>query len=471
MKYEKKFYPDVGANGIIESAEEKKHKGFSSKLGFVLAAAGSAVGLGNMWRFPYLAAQYGGGIFLICYIVLAVLFGFTLLMLEIAIGRKTRKSVLGAFKILNSKFKFFGFFCVLVPILIIPYYCVIGGWVVKYVYSFIVGSSELVGANANTANFFNEFISNPWQPLVFFLIFALLTMIIIALGVQKGIENMSKILMPLLAVIAVALMIYVLCQPNAIEGVKYFLVPDFSKFSFQTVLGALGQLFYSMSIGMCIMITYGSYMKKKASIPSSSAQIAIFDSGFAIVAGLIIIPAIFSFSATPEQVLESEGPSLMFIQLAEIFNNIPAGRVIGIIFFVLVLFAALTSSISMAEAIVAVLCEDGRMKRITACCIVFGIIFVLGILSALGFGVLSNVSIFGKNILDSFDFLANNIIIPIVAIITCVIAGYFIDKEMIPKEIGIENKKFAKTYFNIIVRYVAPICILAILVSGLFLKI
>ncbi len=465
------FSPELSGEGMIITPEEKKNTGFTSKLGFVLAAAGSAVGLGNMWRFPYLAAQYGGGIFLICYIALAVIFGFTLLTLEIAIGRKTGKGVIGAFKQLNSKFKWFGYFCIIVPSLIIPYYCVIGGWVTKYVVSYVVGSAELVGASADTALFFSSFISNSWQPLVFFLVFAIITMVVIAFGIQKGIENLSKILMPALAIMAIALMIYVVCQENAITGVAYFLVPDFSKFSFETVLGALGQLFYSMSIGMCIMITYGSYMKKEASIRSSSAQIAVFDSGFAIVAGLIIIPAIFAFSADPETVLESQGPSLMFIQLARIFNSIPGGRVIGILFFILVFFAALTSSISIAESIVNVLCEGGKMKRITACAIVFGVILVLGALAALGFGPLSSINISGKTILDCMDFLANNILIPIVAIITCVIAGYFIDKELLPKEIGIENKRFSKAYFNIIVRYIAPICILIILISGLFLTI
>ncbi len=463
------FSPELSGDGKIMTAEEKKHKGFTSKIGFVLAASGSAVGLGNMWRFPYLAAQYGGGIFLICYVALAVIFGFTLLTMEIAIGRKTGKGVVGAFRTLSSKFKWFGYFCIIVPALIIPYYCVIGGWVTKYLFSYVVGSAELVGSSADTGLFFEHFISNSWQPLVFFLIFAIITMVVIIFGVQKGIENLSKILMPSLAIIAIALMIYVICQDGAGEGVEYFLVPDFSKFSFQTVLAALGQLFYSMSIGMCIMITYGSYMKKDASIRSSSAQIAIFDSGFALVAGLIIIPAIFAFSANPSEALSKDGPSLMFIQLAGIFNSIPGGRIIGIIFFILVFFAALTSSISIAESIVAVLCENGKIKRLTACLIVFGLILVLGTLSVLGYGVLSGVNIFGKDILDSFDFLANNILIPIVAIITCVIAGYFIDKELLPKEIGIENKKFSKVYFNIIVRYVAPICILAILITGLFL--
>ena len=474
MTDEKKLNADAQITGDgIEEFTNKKRGGFTGKIGFVLAAAGSAVGLGNLWRFPYLAAQYGGGIFVLCYILLAVFFGLTLLMLEIAIGRHTGKSVIGAFTNLNKKFKWFGFVCVIVPTIIVPYYCVIGGWVIKYAWSFLVGSEGLVaGAGAvDTELFFKSFISNPWQPLIFFLIFAALTIIIVAFGVQKGIEKMSKILMPTLAIIALFLMIYVICQPNALKGVGYFLIPDFTKFSFKTVLGALGQLFYSLSIGMCIMITYGSYMKKSVSIKSSSVQIAIFDSLFAIVAGLIIIPAVFAFSTNPNAVLESHGPFLMFVQVANIFNSIPAGRVIGIIFFVLVLFAAVTSSVSLVESIVAVLCEDGRMKRITACVIVFGAVLVLGTLSSLGYGVLSNVRILGNDILDTFDKLANNILMPIVAIITCVIAGWFIDKNIIPKEIGIDKSKKTTAYFNVIIRYVAPICILLILISGLVIKI
>ena len=462
-------------NGIQEFAD-KKRGGFTGKIGFVLAAAGSAVGLGNLWRFPYLAAQYGGGIFVLSYILLAAFFGLTLLMLEIAIGRHTGKSVIGAFANLNKKFKWFGYLCVIVPIIIVPYYCVIGGWVVKYVASYLLGSEGLVSGVKDTKSFFFNFIADPWQPLIFFLIFTLITIIIVAFGVQKGIEKMSKILMPALAFIAVVLMVYVMCQPNALKGVEYFLVPDFSKFSFKTVLGALGQLFYSLSIGMCIMITYGSYMKKSVKITSSSVQIAIFDSLFAILAGLIIIPAVFAFSVTPEAVLKDNGAFLMFVQLANIFNAIPViGEIIGLIFFILVLFAAITSSVSLVESIVAVLCEDGKMKRVTACIIVFGAILVLGTLSSLGYGVLSDINIIYNGetlgILEIFDFIANNILMPIVAIVTCVIAGWFIEKNIIPKEIGIDKNKGLTTYFNVIVKFVAPICILLILVSGLLIKI
>ena len=460
-------------DGIAEFTETKKHTGFTVKLGFVLAAAGSAVGLGNLWRFPYLVAKYGGGVFVLSYVLLAIFFGVALLMLEIGIGRHTGKSVIGAFSALNKKFKWFGYECVIVPLIIVPYYCVIGGWVVKYAWSFLVGAEGLVGSSVttnDTSAFFGAFVTSTWEPLAFFLIFALLTVAIVVFGVQKGIENMSKILMPALAIIAVFLMVYVLCQPGALEGVKYALLPDFSRFGFETVLGALGQLFYSMSIGMCIMITYGSYMKKDVSIKSSACQIAIFDSAFAFVASLIIIPAIYAF-ANPSEALAKPGTSLMFVQLTNVFNKLPAGRIIGIIFFILVLFAAVTSSVSLVESIVAVLCEDGRMKRFTACLIVFGAILVLGTLSSLGNGVLDGIRIGDKGILDMFDFLANNILMPIVAIITCVIAGWFIDKNILPKEIGLDKNKKLGAYFNVIIRYVAPLCILLILFSGLFLNI
>jgi len=470
MSYNKNsFNPNLNGEGKLET--EQKHKGFASKLGFVLAAAGSAVGLGNLWRFPYLTAQYGGGIFILTYILLAVFFGIFLLMLELAIGRNTGKSVIGAFTKLNNKFKWFGYLCVIVPILIVPYYCVIGGWVVKYGFSYVVGSEGLVGSGADTSAFFSNYVSGTWQPLVFFLIFAFFTVLIVVFGVKKGIENISKILMPALAIISIALMIYVLCQKGAGKGVAYTLVPNFKDFSFNTVLGALGQLFYSMSIGMCIMITYGSYMKKKDSIKTSALQIGIFDSAFAIVASLIIITAIFvtsnAMGVSEQQALQSKGPSLMFVQLANVFNTLPGGRIIGAIFFVLVLFAAITSSVSLVEAIVAVLCEDGRMKRVNACLIVFAAILVLGSLSSLGYGVLSNVRIAGKDILDTFDLVSNYILLPLVAIITCVICGWFIDKQLLPKEIGIDRNKTLRTYFNVLIKYIAPIVITIILIFGL----
>ena len=448
-----------------------KRHGFSSKLGFVLAAAGSAVGLGNLWRFPYLAAQYGGGMFLLCYIVLAVTFGFSLLILEIAIGRKTGKGVIGAFASLNKKFKWFGFVCLVVPIIIVPYYSVIGGWVVKYMWAFLIG--DMGGFTDPTAagDYFSAFTGATWEPLIFFLIFAAATIFVVVFGVQKGIERVSKILMPLLAVLAVFLAVYACCQPGALDGLKKLFIPDFGDFTYETLLAALGQLFYSMSLAMCIMITYGSYMKKEADIQKSGRQISICDTLFAIFAAMIIIPSIYSVTgggAAAEGAMGESGPSLMFVVLPQMFNSMFGGRVIGFIFFVLVLFAALTSSISLVEAIVAVLRENCHLKRWVSCVIVFGIMLVLGILSSLGFGPLSFIHIGNKTILDIFDYTANSILMPLVAIVTCIIAGYFADTESLMDEIGMKRKGY-RMYYKIMVRYIAPVCMAAILISGIFL--
>ncbi len=456
--------------GGLAPLEKKKHHGFASKLGFVLAAAGSAVGLGNLWRFPYLAAKYGGGIFILCYLALAITFGFCLLVLEIAIGRKTGKNVIGAFSALSRKFKWLGILALVVPIIIVPYYCVIGGWVTYYIYAFASGNASLIGESASVAtseNCFNSFISDPYLPLVFFLVFAVITVFVVVFGVQKGIERMSKILMPMLAAIAVGLMIYVLCQPGALDGLKVLFVPNFEDFRFETLLAALGQLFYSMSLAMGIMVTYGSYMKKDGKITSSARQISICDSAFAIVAAVIIIPSIFAYSDNPDQAMAASGPSLMFVQLPAVFNNITGGRWLGMVFFVLVFFAALTSSISLVETIVAVLKSNG-LSRVISCVIVFGIMLVMGTLSSLGYGPLSMINISGKAILDIFDYVSNSILMPIVAIGTCIVAGYFCDTRILMDEAGLLRKS-TRTYFRIMVRYVAPVCMALILISGIFL--
>ncbi len=463
--------PAEGAAAAEGQAPAKKHGGFTGKLGFVLAAAGSAVGLGNLWRFPYLAAKYGGGMFLLCYVVLAVTFGFSLLILEIAIGRKTGKGVIGAFAALNKKFKWLGFLCLVVPVIIVPYYCVIGGWVVKYIWAFAIGDTGSFNDPASAGEYFTAFTAGSWEPIVFFLIFAAATVFVVVFGVQKGIERVSKILMPLLAVLAVFLAVYACCQPGALEGVKKLFVPDFSDFRAETLLAALGQLFYSMSLAMGIMITYGSYMKKDANIQSSGIQISLCDTLFAIFATLIVIPSIFSVTgggAAAEQAMSQSGPSLMFVVLPQMFNGMFGGRVIGAIFFVLVLFAALTSSISLVEAIVAVLRENCRMKRWAACLVVFGIMLVLGILSSLGFGPLSFIHIGDKTLLDIFDYAANSILMPLVAIGTCILAGYFIDTNTLMDEIGMRRKGY-RMYYKIMIRYIAPVCMAAILISGVFL--
>ena len=404
-----------------------------------------------------------------CYIALAVTFGFSLLVLEIAIGRHTGKDVIGAFAKLNKKTKWFGFFSLIVPVLIVPYYCVIGGWVTKYLFAYVSGdgaSGAMTGENA--ATYFQNFISSPWEPIVFFVIFAFLSFAVVVFGVQKGIEKIGKILMPLLAVLSVGLAIFAMCQDGALEGVKYFLIPKLENVNIAEVfLAALGQLFYSMSLAMCIMITYGSYMKKDTDIQKSARQISVCDTAFAIVAGLIIIPSVFAFSSSPQDVLQNSGPTLMFVSLPNVFGQIPGGSVIGALFFLLVLFAALTSAISLIEAIVAVLRENLGMKRWAACLVVFGVVILLGVPSSLGFGVLDMVSIGDMTILDIFDYVSNSILMPIVAIGTCVIAGYFVNFRAIKDEIGLKVKSFRDRYFSVMIKIVAPVCMLLILIFNI----
>jgi len=311
----------------------EKRSSFTGKIGFVLAAAGSAVGLGNIWRFPYLAAKYGGGIFLLVYILLALTFGFALMTAEIAIGRKTGLSAVGAFKKLEKKYAFVGYLAALVPMIILPYYSVIGGWVTKYLYAFISGQASAAAGDS----YFTGFISQTAEPIVWFLIYIGITVLVVLFGVEKGIEKVSKVMMPVLVVLSLFVAIYSMFIPGAIEGVKYYLLPDFSKFSATTVLAAMGQLFYSMSLAMGIMITYGSYMKKDVNLESSVKQIELFDTGIAFLAGMMIIPAVFAFSGgTPEAL--GKGPSLMFVTLPKVFATMPGGSIIGVVFFLLVFF-------------------------------------------------------------------------------------------------------------------------------------
>lgn len=441
---------------------DKKRGSFSGGLGFVFAAAGSAVGLGNLWRFPYLAAQYGGGIFLLVYLILAVTFGFALLTAEIAIGRKTKLSPVLAYKKLNKKFSFLGYIATLVPIIIIPYYCVIGGWVTKYVTVYAQG----LVAPAAKDGYFSDFIGHPVAPLVFFLIFMLISIVVIMLGVKKGIEKLSKFLMPLLIVLTIGIAIYALTLPNAMEGVKYYLIPDFSKFSILTVAGAMSQLFYSMSIAMGIMVTYGSYTRDDVNLTKSVNRIEFFDTLIALLAGLTIIPAVYIFSG--EEGLSSQGAGLMFMTLPKVFQQMPGGNIIALLFFVLVFFAAITSSISIMEAIVSSLMDKFHLKRIPCCLIVIGICLLLGIPSSLGNGLWANIKILGMDFLTFFDYISNSILMPIVAFCTCILVGWVIKPKALTDEITKNGEKFGrKKLFNVMIKYVAPICLLFIFVTGI----
>ena len=441
---------------------EQKRSSFTGKIGFVLAAAGSAVGLGNIWRFPYLAAQYGGGMFLLTYIVLSITFGFSLMVAEIAIGRKTGLSSIGAFEKLNKKYSFIGYLGAIVQILILPYYSVIGGWVTKYLSVYITGH----GSSAANDVYFDGFVGQAVEPIGWFLLFISVTALIVLFGVEKGIEKVSKILMPVLVGLSIFIAIYVCFMPGAWEGVKYYIIPNFSKFSIKTVVAAMGQLFYSMSLAMGIMITYGSYMKKDVHIESSTRQIEIFDSGIAFFAGLMIIPAIFSFYGGDAELLDenlSKGPGLMFVMLPKVFESMPAGGVIGALFFLLVLFAALTSSISLMETVVSIFMDKLRVGRKTACFIVLGISLLLGIPSSLGNGVWREIKLIGMDFLTFFDFATNNVIMPLVALATCIIVGYIIKPKAVIEEVELNGKFKAKSLFSVVIKYVAPICIVAIL--------
>ncbi|SEK93960.1 neurotransmitter:Na+ symporter, NSS family [Ruminococcus sp. YRD2003] len=446
--------------------------GFGSKIGFVLAAAGSAVGLGNIWRFPYLAAKYGGGIFLLVYIIFAVTFGFTLMITEIAIGRRTGKSVIGAYKAVDKRFSALGLLAAAVPTLILPYYCVIGGWVTKYMVEFITVHGHTVATETygdGSVTFFDNFISHPMQPTIFFVIYVVLNASVVMLGVQKGIEILSKFLMPVLLIIIIGISIYTLTLDGAVEGLKYYVLPNFKGFTFdqllKTIVGAMGQLFYSMSLAMGIMITYGSYMRKEDSLEHSVRQIEIFDTLVAFLEGLIIVPAVFVFSGGSTEKLNA-GPSLMFKTLPAVFDNMPAGEIIGGAFFILVTLAALTSSISLMETVTAVVMEKFKLGRVVSCLIVIAVTLALGMLSVLGYSTWSGVKIAGMQFLDFFDFITNNVMMPVLAFLTCILIGYAAKTTYVEEEVLHGEKKFkAKLLFRVMIKYVCPVCMIIILLT------
>lgn len=450
---------------------EKKKEGFGSKIGFIFAAAGSAVGLGNIWRFPYLAAKYGGGIFLLVYIILAITFGFSLMITEIAIGRKTGKSVIGAYKDVDKRFAFLGPIAAAVPFIITPYYCVIGGWVLKYLCVFCTGAGKSV---ADEGEFFTGFIGHWYEPALFFAVFAAITALVVILGVQKGIELISKVLMPVLLVLIVGIAIYTMTIPGAISGLKYYVLPNFKGFTLfmflKTLVAAMGQLFYSMSLAMGIMVTYGSYMRKEDSLEGSVRQIEIFDTAVAILAGMIIVPAVFAFSNGNSDALNA-GPSLMFITLPNVFKTMKGGQIVGGLFFFLVALAALTSAISLLETIVSIVCEKLKLSRVLGTIICISFVLVIGMTSVLGYSVWDKVTIFGYQFLDFYDFISNNVMMPIVSLLTCILIGYFAKTKFIEEEVLSGEKKFAaKGLYKVMILAICPLCMLVILISNFFLS-
>ena len=449
----------------VSSGNTGTRANFSGKLGFVLATAGSAVGLGNIWRFPYLTAKYGGGMFVLVYILLAFTFGYTMMVSEEAIGRLTQKSPVGAFRHFSGSggAKFGGWINAVIPMLICPYYSVIGGWVCKYLYAFLTTDMDTITSDT----FFTDFITNGGSAELWFCVFLALTLAIIYMGVENGIERVSKIMMPILLVLAVVISVYTITRPGAMDGVAYLLIPHPENFSWMTVVSAMGQMFYSLSIAMGILITFGSYMKKEVSIEDSTVQVEIFDTGVAILAGMMIIPAVFAFSGgDPEQL--GAGPSLMFITMPKIFASMGIGRIIGVLFFTLVLFAALTSSIALTEAAVSTISDEFKWSRTACTTVMAAVMLALGTLSCLGYGPLSFITIIGMPFLDFFDFLTNSVMMPIAAFAICVLVTKCIGISRIEQEVEMDGHPFRrKKVFNVVIRYIAPVFVLIILLSSI----
>ena len=445
--------------------EQNQRGSFTGKLGFVLSAAGASVGLGNIWRFPYLAAKYGGGAFLLVYIILALTFGYTMIIAETAIGRASQKSPVSAFKHFSNTplSKAGGWLNAIVPILICPYYSVIGGWVCKYLFAFLTTDMNTITSDT----FFTDFITNGGSAELWFCVFVALNLVIIYMGVENGIERVSRFMMPILLVLAVIISVYTITRPGAMSGVAYLLIPHLENFSWMTVVSAMGQMFYSLSIAMGILITFGSYMKKDVSIEDSTRQVEFFDTAIAILAGMMIIPAVFAFSdGDPEQL--KAGPSLMFITMPKIFASMGFGRLIGILFFTLVLFAALTSSIALTESAVSTLADEFHWNRFKCTTIMAVIMLALGTLSCLGYGPLGFVTIIGMQFLDFFDFLTNSVMMPIAALAICLLVTKCMGLERLEQEVEVDGHPFRrKKIFHVMIRYIAPIFILIILLSSI----
>ena len=443
----------------------EKRNTFSSGLGFVLAAAGSAVGLGNIWRFPYLAAKYGGGMFLLIYIILVFTFGYALMVAENAIGRKSGKSSLDAFASLNKKWGWLGIIATIIPAIILPYYNVIGGWIIKYFWEFFMGlfSSNNGAAVAAGAEYFGGMLASPATLILTQSIFTLFIVVVLLMGVQKGVEKVCTVLMPVLIVIAIVISVYSITLPGAIEGVKYFFIPKVENFSVLGVLAAMGQMFYSLSLAMGIMIAYGSYMPKNSSLEKNVSRIEFFDTLIAVLAGVMIIPAVFAFDSSQL----SAGPGLMFVTLPKVFASMPMSNIIGVLFFFLVFAAAITSAISLMETIVACVCDHTGLSRKKAVIVVGVCTWLISLLPALGYNVLSGVRFFGKfDILDFMDFITNSVLMPICALLICFFVTFGIGTKAIEEEVMLEGKFARRGLFNVMIKFIAPILVCAVLISS-----
>lgn len=458
--------------------EHKKRSNFTGSVGFVLAAAGSAVGLGNIWRFPYLAAKGGGGVFIFLYIILALTFGFALLTTEIAIGRKTAQGPLTAYGKIHKNWKFIGFFAWLVPIIILPYYCTIGGWVLKYFMAFLTGQ----GTMAAEDGYFTGYITSQWAPIIGLIVFLGMTAFVVYNGVNKGIENYSKILMPILFILVLAIGFYSLTLSHTdadgvtrtgLEGLKIYLIPDFTGMTVKKfiiiLMDAMGQLFFSISVAMGIMVAYGSYAKKETNLMKSINQIEFFDTLVALLAGLMIIPAVYTFMGLDGM---GAGPGLMFVSLPKVFGAMgKMGGIIGVMFFLMVIFAAVTSSVSVMEAIVSGIMDRFHFSRKKSTTIVTLYSLIFGVIVCLGYNkwyfevTLPNGTV--GQILDIMDYLSNNIFMPLVALTTCLLIGWVVKPQVIIDEVTYGGHKFGrKKLYVIMVKYIAPVLLFILLLKS-----
>lgn len=454
--------------------EQKKSGGFSGSIGFVLAAAGSAVGVGNIWRFPYLAAKDGGGLFLLIYLALVLTFGFTLLTTDIALGRRTQQGALRAFSSIRPAWGFLGKLTFLVPALIMTYYTVIGGWVSKYMVDFIVGS----GTAAAQDGYFTAFITSSVSPIVFTLLFLCVTALVVFGGVEKGVERFARLVMPGLLVMIVGIAVFSLTLSHTdessvtrtgLEGLAVYVIPSFEGLTFsrilQILLDAMSQLFFSLSVSMGIMITYGSYVKRDVNLNRAVSQIELFDTGVALLAGMMIIPAVYVFSGTEGM---ASGPSLMFISLPKVFAAMGgAGRIVGIVFFVMVAFAALTSCVSIMETLVANCMEIFSCSRRRVSLIIGVLSAVAAAVICLGYNALyfelklPNGAV--GQLLDVMDYISNSFLMPAISLLTCVFVGWVVGPQLIIEEMERTGDRFTrKKLYRFMIRYAAPI-IMAVL--------
>lgn len=440
-----------------------KREHWGSRLGFILAAAGSAVGLGNIWKFPYMAGENGGGAFLIIYLALVFTIGISVMLAEFVIGRMSEKNAIGAFaKLKGGLWPVVGFFGVAAAFIILSFYSVVAGWTISYMIKSLSGALAIEDPAA-LGNIFGDFISDPVSPLIYHAIFMALTVLVVLAGVGSGIERASKILMPALFALLIILIIRSVTLPGGEEGVAFLLAPDFSKVTWNTVSDALSQAFFSLSLGMGAMITYGSYLSKRENIASSAGWVTLLDTAVAVMAGLLILPAVFAFGFDP-----SAGPGLTFITLPAVFAHMPMGSVFAFMFFLLLAIAALTSAVSILEVVVAYFVDDRGVSRKTAAIVIGVIIFALGIPSSLSLGVMSDVTFFGKSFFDLMDFISSNLLLPIGGLFISLFVGWVMwgkAKEEIAAHNGIVPAWISA--WGLIVKFVAPVAIAFILLKGL----